>query len=70
MASLGMKDKNYQELFAGDKVQIVNGANAGKALHKIRAAGRPYYIVGDLGTGTKAPVPVEISCKKVMRLTK
>lgn len=70
MISLGMKDKNGQELFADETVQIVNGANAGKELYKIRAAARAYTIEGNLSTKPDDPQPFQISSRKVMRLLK
>ncbi len=70
MVSLGLNDKNGQELFADETVQIVNGAKAGKALYKIRAAAKAYTIEGNLSTRPDDPQPFQISCKKVMRLTK
>jgi hypothetical protein len=70
MVTLGLKDKNDQELFAGDTVQIVNGANAGKTLYQIRAAAKSYTIEGNLSANPKDQRPLQVSCKKVMRLTK
>lgn len=68
MASLGLKDKIGQELFAGDRVQIVNGAKAGTVLHKIRVVGKPYTIEGDLDEKDPAKGSLEIANKKVRRM--
>lgn len=69
LISIGLTDKNNKELFAGDKVQIVNGANAGKILYKIRAAAKAYTVEGDLSNDAKDPRPLQVSCKKIIRLT-
>ncbi|MGE4130494.1 MAG: hypothetical protein AB7F86_02585 [Bdellovibrionales bacterium] len=68
MDSLGLTDKNNCELFAGDTVQIVNGANAGKTLYKIRASAKSYTIEGSLSPEADASPSIQISCKKVMRV--
>jgi hypothetical protein len=69
MVSLEIKDKNGQELFAGDTVQIVNGADAGKTLYNIRASKKEFYIEGFLDAKDEKSM-VHIMCKKIMRLTK
>lgn len=68
MASLGLKDKIGQELFAGDKVQIVNGATSGTVIYKIQAAGKPYTVVGNLNEKDGKMGTLEVAAKKVRKI--
>lgn len=68
MLSLGLNDKNGQELFAGDKVQIVNGRHSGAILYKIRAYPRAFTIEGNLSEKAEDTRTIHIACRKVLRL--
>lgn len=68
MPKLGMRDKAGEDLSAGDTVQVVNGANSGKVLYKIRAAGKPYAIVGDLSKEPAKSETIEVLSKKVRKI--
>lgn len=67
-SSLGFRDKNGQELFAGDRVQIVNGAKAGTVIHNITAAAKPFTNSGGVHLKDGRKDPLEIVAKKVIKL--
>ena len=68
MQPIGMKDKARKHLYAGDKVQIVNGPNSGTVIYKIRASNQPYTIVGDLNPKDSKLGSLEVLSKKVIKL--
>ena len=68
MGSLNLKDKVGAELFAGDKVQIVNGAKSGTILYKIQASRKPFTIEGCLNEKDEKLGIVVIETKKVRKI--
>ncbi len=68
MISLRMKDKKGQELFEGDRVQVVNGAQSGQILTQIKAAAKPFTLVGTVKGPDGKATSVEVVAKKVLKL--
>jgi len=65
---LPLRDKIGNELKAGDKVQIVNGAHAGKVIYKIKIGEKPYTIRGQVDAKDETRGVIETISKKVRKI--